>query len=599
MESSVKAKKIALLFIIVLLFFILFLSVIFYRITAERKLPTLETTKIDTAIRGSIISRDGFTLAGSKKIYKAIVNTHNIDPNKKELFIKLFSIYSKLDPAAIKKALQAKGSVVLSYNIDSKTAKNLKELAITLNTLGVFVEYEDEETKKSFKYGLSIVESGEKREYYYSNAIEPIVGYIKKVDEDDLTKISGVKGMERYYNDYLDPKQNGFQRGQRDVGFNLILSKESEEIDRIDGYDLFLNIPLKIQKKIENIADASRKNTKAKEVVIGVMDSSNCDILALATSNRFNPNGIEKDDYKNLNPSFSEYPFEPGSVIKPIVFSLLLDKKLINPLSMISLYGGRYKLKDKIITDTHKEESLSLEDVIVFSSNIGMAQISQKLEALDFFKGMQDFGFSKPSGVDLGIDRAGVIPNVAQLKNEIYKATLSYGYGMEATFLHILKAYNAFNNSGMLCEPLIGGYIRDNNENYYSVRKFFKKEGTTKAISQQTADRMSKIMIKAVQKGTGTAADVPGLMIGGKTGTAHIAKGGTYVNQYNSSFFGFANDGKRRFTIGIVVFELDSADAYFASQTAAPAFKEVAELLVREKYLTPEINVPTIMSKQR
>lgn len=587
MESSVKSKKIALLFIFVSLFFVIFITAVFYRIVTERKLPTLETSKIDTAIRGSIYSKDGFRLAASKKLYKAVVNTNNIDPNKKDLFVKLFSIYSKIPADEIKKILKnSKGQTVLSYNIDSKTAKNLKELAIKLNSLGVFIEYEDKATKKSYKHGLSILESGEKRVYGYDDACEPILGYVKKDQENELTRAIGVKGIEKFYEEYLAPKQDGYVEGTRDVGFNLIFNKETKEIDRIDGFDIYLNISLKTQKKLERILDKAQKKLGVKEIIAAVMDSKSSDIIAIASSARFNPNSIDKDDYKYLNPSFVEYPFEPGSVIKPVVFAILLDKKLINPSDIINLYNGRYQLKNKIITDTHKEASSTIEDVIVYSSNIGMAQIAQKLTPQDYYKSLLSFGFAQKSGIDLALERVGAIPTIGQLKDEIYKATVAYGYGMQANFIQLLNAYNVFNNDGLMGHPMIAYMIEDAQGNRALARSVVIQKEKTQIISPQTAKKMKQILIKTVEQGTGVAAKVDGLEIGGKTGTAHIAKGGEYVRLYNSSFFGFANDENNRFTIGVVAFELDS-DVYFASQTAAPIFKEIVELLIQDKYLTP------------
>ena len=84
-----------------------------------------------------------------------------------------------------------------------------------------------------------------------------------------------------------------------------------------------------------------------------------------------------------------------------------------------------------------------------------------------------------------------------------------------------------------------------------------------------------------------TKAKIDGLEIGGKTGTAHIAEGGKYVRKYNSSFFGFANDKKNKFTIGILVREPKKPYHYFASVSAVPIFKEVVLRLIEEGYLTP------------
>jgi cell division protein FtsI (penicillin-binding protein 3) len=101
---------------------------------------------------------------------------------------------------------------------------------------------------------------------------------------------------------------------------------------------------------------------------------------------------------------------------------------------------------------------------------------------------------------------------------------------------------------------------------------------------------MHKILQKVVREGTGVAAQYPGLEIGGKTGTAHIAAHGHYVKRYNSSFYGFANDDKgHRYEIGVLVIEASKYHKYFASQSAVPTFKAIVDDLVELGYLHPNL----------
>ncbi|MGD9596148.1 MAG: peptidoglycan D,D-transpeptidase FtsI family protein [Wolinella sp.] len=580
MEQYAKASKILVLFGFLLLGFFLFLSTVYYTILTDRKLPTLQTKKVESAIRGAIYSQDGFVLASSKKLYKAIVNTYNIDPDKKELFINLFSIYSGISKEELKARLQKEGNVVLSYNIDSKTAANLKQLAYKLNTYGVFREFEDK-NGRVFKYGLSILESGEKRDYLYENSMEPLIGYVQKTEDKRITRVSGVKGVEKSYDDKLEPISDGIMRGDRDIGFNVILNKDAHFKERLDGYSVALSVPLKLQKKVERIVDEANKRLKAKEIVVGIMEAESGKILALASTNRFNPNSIKQKEYKFLNNSAIEQSFEPGSIIKPLVFSLLLEQKLINPNHTVELHNGRYKIKNFVITDTHKVAQSTIEDVLVFSSNIGMAKIAQSFTPSQYFNGLKLLGFSEPTGIDLPYEKTGTIPNVNMFRDELYKATVSYGYGMRATFMQMLKSYNVINNNGIMVNPYVVEHIIDNN----GIRYKIKHEAGIPVLSSETTLKMRELLVKIVERGTGKGAALEGVVVGGKTGTAHIAKGGKYVNMYNSSFFGFAADGSARYTIGVVVFEPDASEEYFAARTAVPVYKSIVELLVQEKYL--------------
>ncbi|MBX7490618.1 peptidoglycan D,D-transpeptidase FtsI family protein [Helicobacter turcicus] len=579
--QSKKAGKILLLFILIAIGFCIFLGAIFYRNFTERQLPNLQTKRVESAIRGNIYSSDGFLLASSKKVYKAVVNTYNINPQKKELFINLFSIYSKIPKQEIRKKLEQKGNVTLSYNIDSKSASYLKQLNLKLNQLSVFQSYEDK-NGNIFKYGLSVVESGESRDYLYGDTMEPILGYINKENDSKITRVNGVKGIEKSFDEELEPNSDLLMIGARDIGFNVVLNKDSIFKERVDGYDVISSIPLKLQKKVERLIDRHTQELGAKEILVGIMESKNGKILSLASSARFNPNAITREDYPKLNANAIEYSYEPGSIIKPIIYAMLLDKNLVQQDEVINLENGRFKLHNFTITDTHKLESSSAEEVLLYSSNIGMAKIAQRLSPAEYNAGLQAFGFGNLSGIDLPYERVGVIPDARRFRSEVYRATASYGYGLRSTFMQMLKAYNTIINHGIAYEPYLVEYLQDSK----SIRYKLKHQTPIRIISDGTANAVKNTLIKIVSDGTGKTAQVPGITIGGKTGTAHIAQGGKYVRKYNSSFFGFASDkAGNEYTLGISVFEPNETNAYFAARTAVPLFREVVELLIKEGYL--------------
>jgi len=550
----------------------------------SRHTPSLYAKESSKAQRGSIISADGFHLASTKKLYKAVVNTRYIDPQKKELFISLFSIYSGIDEKKIKQRLKKRrGVVVLSYNITQIQAQYLKKLARELRRFKVFMELKNPKTGYRSIHGLSIIESGESREYPYGDLLTPIIGYPHKLEEDGYTHIKGVKGLEKRFDEELHARQNGSSRGKRDVNSYIILNKESFTKQKIDGLDIKLTIPISLQIKIERMLDTMKKKLQAKQIMIAIMDSRTGDVLSMASSNRFLPKHIKRSDYPSLRSGMTEYSFEPGSVIKPITFSLLLEHKLVNPYDLVNGHNGRFKIGRKVITDEHRFDWLSAEDVIVYSSNVGIAQLAQKLSGYEFYNGLDKFGFGHRSTPDMIYERAGSIPSAKRLENEIYKATCSYGYGMRANLMQVLRAYSAFNNNGRMVYPRIVNAFIDE----HGVEKISEELESVEVISSATAARMKKILIKTVNKGTGKKARTPGLEIGGKTGTAHIVEKGKYVHKYNTAFMGFANDKTHRYSIGVIV--IQPKGSHFASQTAVPVFKQAVNIMIEDGYLEPNI----------
>ncbi|AII14600.1 cell division protein FtsI / penicillin-binding protein [Campylobacter iguaniorum] len=599
MNERHSQDKVYVIYGFIILGVILFLSVIFYRVFLDRHLPKLQSSDFDSALRGSIITKDGFSIANSQKLYKAMVDTRNIDPNKKELFIRLYTLYSGDDPKKIRKILNKKGIVTLSYEIDAKGAAYLKELARKLYRKKVFVPYEDPKTGIVTTQGMSIVESGEKRIYMAEDTLTPTIGYIKKIEKDGITKVEGVKGIEQVYDNLLSSTQDAIIKGPRDLSNTIILSGDADLSKRIDGYNVVLNTPLKLQKILEKMANERMQDLIAKEVVIGIMDSKTGKILSLVSTSRYNPSNITRRDYQALNSTASEYAYEVGSVMKPFIFSLLLKENKVNPLEIINIYGGKYKLGKRIITDSHKNDFLSAEDVIVESSNIGMIQIVDRLNETDLYNGLLDFGFSKKTGIDLSYEQVGLIPYMSELRNKTYKATLSYGYGLQVTFMQLLTAYNAINNNGVMITPQIASHLEK-----YGKAYSIKEQEKRVVLPIETAKTMKRILIKVVEsdKGTARKTKIDGLSIGGKTGTAHIATSGGYSDKlYNASFFGFASDPKgNNYTIGVLVREpMKPYPYYFASWSALPVFKNTVELLIENGYLIPAPTKPkAVQNKQ-
>jgi len=554
----------------------------FYTAVHERDIPSIYSEENSKAQRGTIISADGFHIATTQKLYKAVVNTRNIDPDKSELFIQLFSIYSGIDASEIRQRLHTRrGSVTLSYHIGPKEAMYLKTLAFELRKLKVFIEYELPNGQRVLQ-GLNIIESGEAREYPYQDLLTPLIGYPRKMEEDGYTRIYGIKGLEKFFDQELNPQQNKTQRAMRDVNGYLILNKQSSVKPQINGFSLKLNIPITLQARAEAITSRIKEQLQADEIIATVMDAKSGKILTLASSNRFDPSHIRKDDYPSLNTNAIEYSYEPGSVIKPIIFALLLDRHLINPYDMVNGHNGRYTMGRKTIVDEHAFSMISAEDVIVHSSNIGIAQLAQKLNGSEFTEGLSRFGFTHFSGADLPYEKRGSIPSSGQLNNYLYKAITAYGYGMRANAMQILKAFNAFNNNGRIVNPMVVDTLIDDNGRTMPMEVI----EPIQVISPATAERMKQILVKTVNVGTGIGAKTPGIEVGGKTGTAHIAKGGGYINSYHTSFVGFANDKKHAYTIGIFV--INPRTVYFASITAVPVFKAIVDMMVEEKYLLPD-----------
>jgi len=587
-----RKNKISFLFIILVLAMVIFLSSVLKTILSDRRVPSNDKTIYDRSFRGSIISADNYILSDSQKTYQAVVRGASIVPEKKALFVKLFSIYSGISQAELlkqfknRKGQERKGNIILSRTISARSAMQLKALAYKLRKLDVFQSIK---TSRGIEvlYGLDIIENGESRRFPLKDVLSPILGYVGKKSDGRYTRPSGKKGLERHYDKHITSKKNGYIRGKRDVVGAIIHDKNSIEINRVDGLDLHLNIPLALQRRVEMMIDRMQESIDAEEVIVGIMESDTGKVLSLATTKRYDPSRIRQKDVAALVPKFTEYPYEAGSVIKPLTVAIALDHKVVTPDTWFETYNGRLKIgKRRWITDDHPYPSMDVTKIVVESSNVGTSQISWRLTGKEFRDGLLKFGVAKPSGTDLSRDLPGALKPIYKLDHQLHRANTSYGYGMMITFAQLFKAYSAFNNDGLAMTPRIVNYLQDKEGNRYTLDP---KLPDMQAVTKKSANQMKDILIQVVTEGTGKKAKYPGLEVGGKTGTAHIAKNGRYVREYHSSFYGFANDHKgHKYTIGALVIRAKKYRHYFASKSAVPTFRRMVDILVELDYLEPK-----------
>ncbi len=577
--------------ILLILFLGIFILFLIFSITMGKTIASSRDTEnkivklTNKAIRGKIISKDNFIVTYSEKKFRAEINTRSIDPKKKNLFIKLFAIYSGLSEREVaskfftKSGKKIHGRIVLTNNIDYRLKSDLKSLSYKMSRLHIFRPLNPKKTHIVF--GLDILPDSETRFFPHKQLLTPVVGYVHTEMKDDYRKPKGVKGLERAYSSYLQSEQDGLVYAKKDVQGTPLLDGEKHTIKRIDGMDLHLNIPLSFQKDVEAVVTKMKKMTAAQEVMAAVMDSTTGQLYALASSERFNPKHIRQRDVNALHPKFSEYLYEPGSVIKPFTMAIALDHDKVSLNEQIPL-GGKLKVTNKYtISDDDYFKSLTPKGIIMHSSNIGISKIAWRLTGRELYDGWLKFGLSKPSGIDLSKELIGRIKSASQLNHKTHSANMAYGYGMLANFMQLIRGYSAFNNDGVIVTPKIVEYMSDQDGKAYEVPR---DVSNVQACSARTAHSINYMLQETVNRGTGTAAQYDGLTVGGKTGTAHISERGHYVEKYHSSFYGFANDKLgHKFTIG--VFVIKPKKVYFASQTAAPTFQKIVGALVKHHYL--------------
>ena len=161
----------------------------------------------------------------------------------------------------------------------------------------------------------------------------------------------------------------------------------------------------------------------------------------------FNKDKIKKGSDLKVLPV--ESVFEPGSIMKPIVAAYAIDKGFVHATDLINCEHGKYKFANHYINDTHPSDIISVHDVIVRSSNIGMTKIAEKIGKENLYNGIKSFGFGNLSGISLPGETEGIFRSV-NTWSDIDIATHSYGQGIAVTPLQIVSAIGAIANGGIL-----------------------------------------------------------------------------------------------------------------------------------------------------
>lgn len=404
----------------------------------------------------------------------------------------------------------------------------------------------------------------ETRRYYpYNEAASALIG---KVSIDG----TGLSGIEARYEEYLHTE--GLKtRVVRDALGKTIHKDTASEFRLPKGGALKLTLDAAIQMIMEEELAAGRSAAKAGAAMAVMVDADTGEILGLSQAPSLNFNQqLEGNTKGALRNMVLETVFEPGSVMKPIVTAGALDAGVTSPAEIFNCEGGRYGVGKHTIKDVHPYGMLSVFDIVVRSSNIGMTKIGMRLGKERLYRHLRDFGFGTDSGLGLPGETRGILRDPSQWAL-VDVATHSFGQGVAVTPLQMVRAVSALANGGRLPDLRLVDDGRD-----FSSRR---------VLSEKTAQKVREMMLGVVsdEHGTGSKAAVAGVPIGGKTGTAQKVRDGGrgYApGEYIASFVGFADGtpiGVPRTLTLMVVIDEPRAKSIYGGTLAAPVFQRIIQ----------------------
>ncbi len=503
--------------------------------------------------RGKIIDAQGNVLAQSVPVKEIYADPRGINDQ-----------ITKNQTSWTKAEIATKLGEILK--IDSKEILDKLDKDLAWINIAHQVELEKVEKIQALKLPGIGFDNEQKRVYPMDSLAASVLGIVNLEGH-------GVEGVESYYDQdlYGTPGYSSLQQGT-----SISSVPENNEPPK-QGGNLQLTLDSTIQYLVEQQLDVLVKTTQAKRVTILAMDPLSGKILGMGSRPTFNPNDYTKsnpEDRRNLSISMS---YEPGSTFKIITGSAALEEGTIGPNDKFA-DPGHYQIGPRWITnwdsDFRPHGNITFTEGMKLSSNVVLAQVGMKLGKESFYTYLRAFGFGSRTGIDISGEESGLL--IPQEKaRDIDMATMSFGQANLVTPVQLLTAISSVANGGTLYKPYIvdkitypDGNIKVNNP--VPIRQ---------VISKSTAAQMTTVLEEVVNDGTGGLAQIPGIRVAGKTGTAQKVDpqtGGYSTTDFIASFAAFAPTDNPKIAV-LVTIDTPRGDSHQGGTLGGPRAKAIIE----------------------
>jgi cell division protein FtsI (penicillin-binding protein 3) len=322
-----------------------------------------------------------------------------------------------------------------------------------------------------------------------------------------------------------------------------------------------------MQYALETELDAAARAARASSAAAILLDARTGEALAIASWPRFDPNDAGAASNNARSDRVAGQVHELGSTMKPFTVAMALQERLTTSGELFDL-SQPFDIDGSVIEDHEPMRGLaSLREILARSSNIGAARLALRLGGARQRAYLERLGLTQPARLELGFNEAPLAPSVRSRRDV---AGLGFGYGLAATPAALAGAYTVFANQGAIVSPTLIARAPDAD---IERRQVFTPEVTRQVLAYMRA---------VVTEGTGRAADVPGLAVAGKTGTAEKLGGESYDESRNfSSFAGVFPANAPRYVIVVALDDTGegAAGGMVAAPVVARTLRRIAPML--------------------
>ena len=508
------------------------------------------------ARRGSIVDRNGETLALSTTAYIVSVNPRKVTEDAG--FAARMAELLDVEQQTILNKLKNKNyaSVVLKRQVPRATVDAIRTLRA-----------QDESAAKLLQ-GLSFSEDT-RRVYIKGQFLAQALG-LTNVDSE------GQSGLEQQYDAVLKG-EDGILLTEVDRKARTMPQSNTTYIAPQTGNTVQLTIDASIQSFVERAMRECIQVNNAKSVTSIVMDVNTGAILALCMKPDYDPNSPPRDDIQTLTELMRiravSDAYEPGSTFKSLTCAAALD-------AGVASVGDTFQCTGSIRVDgdtircwkkSHGHETLA--EGLKNSCNPVFVTLALRMGTQRLYQYLRAFGLGVRTGVDLPGEGTGILINSRYVKN-VDLARIGFGQSVAVTPIQMITAFSSVVNGGKLMKPYIVSAILDEDG---GIVQRTAPQVVASPIRAETSQTMRELLEKVVREGGGKNAYIEGYRVGGKTGTAQVYIDGKVSSSVHiGSFIGFAPADAPRFAVLVIVNAADVPVDY-GGTTAAPFARQIIE----------------------
>jgi cell division protein FtsI/penicillin-binding protein 2 len=423
-----------------------------------------------------------------------------------------------------------------------------------------------------------------------------VLGFVNDADQ-------GNYGVEQALNDQLKGKPGMLKAITDSHGVPLAASKNNIDIAPTRGSDVTLTINLGMQQQLETIL---KKNIEAAQAERGsalIIEPQTGAVKAMANFPTYDPNKFaDVDDSRVFNNASVSRPIEIGSIMKPMTTAAAINEGVVR--ADTTYYDPMSWTIDKhTITNVERAGGpgpRSIAEVLNLSLNTGATwelmqmsgggnKITTKGRELWYGYMTERYRFGQKTGIEQGYEASGYVPKPADngAGINLTYANTAFGQAMTATPIQVAGAISSVLNGGTYYQPRLIDKIDAPDG---KTVKYEPKVLKTNVVSSKVSRDMIGLMQYVVQNHRfGQSFDHDKYLVGGKTGTAQVAKpgGGYYDDQFNGTYEGFVGGDEPQYVI-VVFTEHPKVPGYAGSVAAQPIFADLAHMLIDNSFVTPK-----------